>query len=69
MEKRFCCICDSELAKDHIALNMKLINRQIENFRCLKCLAKYLDITEEDLLIKIKEFKERGCRLFIDDII
>jgi len=59
-----CHICNTEVAKDHIALNKKLLGRAINKFFCIKCFADYLGCTEDDLLIKIEEFKEQGCTLF-----
>lgn len=36
----------------------------MELIMCLPCMADYLDVTEEDLLAKIEEFKQEGCKLF-----
>ena len=52
------------LSKDEIGLNKKILGRKIRQFYCLDCLTDYLDITIEELLEKIKEFKEQGCTLF-----
>lgn len=59
---KFCGILISD--KDIIALNKKMLGRNIKEKLCLPCLADYLSCTEEDLLIKIEEFKEQGCGLF-----
>lgn len=60
-----CASCfKQELDKDTIALNKKLLGKNIENYYCLDCLAAYLDTTVEDLIDKIEEFKEEGCILF-----
>lgn len=64
MKEIECHLCGALLEKDHIALNKKLIDRQLEKFFCLDCLAKYLECTKDELILKIKEFKERGCKLF-----
>ena len=64
MLKIICMTCSTQLRKDHIALNKKLLGRNIIKFMCLECLAKYIDCTVDDLLIKIEEFKEQGCSLF-----
>lgn len=53
-----------DLEKDTIALNKKLLGKNIENYYCLDCLASYLNTTVEDLMDKIEEFKEEGCTLF-----
>lgn len=43
---------------------MKLFGENVSNFFCLPCLAESLDVTEEELLAKIEEFKAQGCKLF-----
>ena len=59
-----CKYCGKTLHKDWIALNKKLISRDLKEFLCLNCLADDFDCTEEDLLEKIETFKEQGCILF-----
>lgn len=60
-----CVICEkTELTKDTIGINKKLLGTDIDHFYCLDCLAAYLDCTVEELLNKIEEFKEEGCTLF-----
>lgn len=53
------------LKKDEVALSKKLIDVDTEEFYCLSCMAEYFGCEEEDLHIKIKEFKEQGCSLFL----
>lgn len=53
-----------QLSKDEIGLNKKMLGRKIKQFYCLDCFAEYLDVTTEELLGKIEEFKEQGCKLF-----
>lgn len=53
------------LNKDAIGINKKLLGEDIENFYCIDCLANYLECTVEDLMDKIEEFKEDGCKLFM----
>ena len=60
-----CCECDKSLIKDEIALCKKLLDVETEDFYCIDCLAVYLECTRIDLEIKIQEFKEQGCTLFI----
>lgn len=65
IKKIYCSFCNTEiLEKDIIALNRKLLGRNIKRKLCITCLADYLSCTEEDLRIKIEEFKEQGCTLF-----
>ena len=63
MEK-VCKYCGIKLKKDWIALNKKLISKDLKDFACLSCLADDFDCEIEDLEIKIEEFKEEGCTLF-----
>ena len=53
------------LSKDEIGINKKLLGEQVENFYCMDCLADYLEVETQDLLDKIEEFKEEGCKLFL----
>ena len=60
-----CELCGaSDIEKDVIALNKKLFNKDVKKFYCLSCMAEVLGATEEDLLDKIEEFKDEGCKLF-----
>lgn len=61
-----CVICGKEhLEKDTIGINKKILGENIENFYCMDCLAEYLGCTVQELLDKIEEFKEEGCKLFM----
>lgn len=60
-----CCECAKALTKDEVALCKKLLGTDIEDFYCIDCLAEYLECTKIDLIIKIQEFKEQGCTLFL----
>lgn len=60
-----CVMCGkSDLDKDTVGINKKLLGKKITNFYCLDCLAEYLECTVEELLEKIEEFKQEGCTLF-----
>lgn len=60
-----CYVCGKRpLSKNEIGLSKKLIGSNTKNFYCIACLAEYLEVTEEELLEKIEEFKEEGCKLF-----
>lgn len=65
MKKQFCDNCDKALSKDEIALNKKLISIDVEEYQCLDCLSIDFGCAVEDLKIKIEEFKEQGCTLFL----
>ncbi len=60
-----CCECCRVLVKDEISLCKKLFGIDTEDFYCIACLAEYLECTRTDLEIKIQEFKEQGCTLFL----
>ena len=65
MAEKKCYVCGkSPISKDEIGLTKKLIDKKTVNFYCLLCLAESLEVTEEELLAKIEEFKEEGCTLF-----
>jgi uncharacterized protein YlaI len=66
MQKKINChICGKEgLTRNEIGLNKKLIGKKIKQFFCLECMATYFDITVEDLLERIEEFKDEGCIMF-----
>ncbi|WP_243240258.1 hypothetical protein [[Clostridium] hylemonae] len=42
----------------------KLIGKKAKQFYCLPCLAEYFEVTEEELMAKIEQFKDEGCTLF-----
>jgi uncharacterized protein YlaI len=60
-----CVICGKKhLDKNTIGINKKLLGENVENFYCLECLAEFLCCTVQELLDKIEDFKEAGCKLF-----
>lgn len=60
-----CYVCGKEnLSKDEIGITKKLLGKSEKKIYCLPCLAEQLEVTEEELLDKIEEFKEEGCSLF-----
>lgn len=65
MQKKQCYVCGKvPLTKNEIGLTKKLIDTKAERYYCLSCLAEYLEVSEEELLAKVEEFKEEGCTLF-----
>jgi len=60
-----CKICNKKVnKKDEIAMNLKLLGRNINTYLCKKHLMEFLDINKEQWDRYIKEFKESGCSLF-----
>lgn len=65
MEPKCCYLCGKKpLTKNEIGLTKKLINDKATMFYCLVCLAENLEVTEDELLAKIEDFKSEGCTLF-----
>lgn len=50
--------------KDEIAMNLKLMGRGINKFKCKKCLMKDNNWTKQDWDNQVERFKEQGCSLF-----
>lgn len=60
-----CSSCGKEaLDKNEVGINKKLLGEQVTAYYCMDCLADYLEVTVQDILDKIEEFKEQGCKLF-----
>lgn len=64
-KKKTCVECRISLKKDEVALSQKMLGRTITDFYCINCLAKALDCDPDDLVVKIQEFIEQGCTLFL----
>lgn len=60
-----CRDCGRTLTKDEVGLSKKIISVDTEEFLCLNCMSESLGCEIEDLIVKIDEFKEQGCTLFI----
>lgn len=60
-----CYVCGKQnLKKDEIGITKKLLGKNEQRMFCISCLAEQLEVTEEELVDKINEFKEEGCKLF-----
>jgi hypothetical protein len=60
-----CFACGKEpLTRDEVGVSKKLLGRKIKHFFCLHCLAGLLDVTIDELIARIEEFKDQGCVLF-----
>lgn len=60
-----CIACGHDnLDKNTVGINKKLIGENVASFYCMDCLADYLGCEVQDILDKIEEFKEEGCKLF-----
>jgi len=63
--KKICVECSKNLSKDEVALSKKMLDLEITEFYCIDCLAEYFECDRDDLVVKIQEFKEQGCTLFL----
>lgn len=64
-KKLSCASCSlSDLSKNTVGINQKLLGEDITIHYCMECLASYLDVTVLELEEKIEEFKNEGCTLF-----
>lgn len=62
---KMCVECGVSIKKDEMALSQKMLGRGITEFYCIDCLAESFDCDPDDLVVKIQEFKEQGCTLFL----
>ena len=60
-----CMQCGRALTFNEIGAHKKFINRGSTSFFCKTCLAKWLDVPEEQIGKKIEQFKRQGCTLFV----
>jgi hypothetical protein len=63
-KEKNCYVCGKALSKNEIGLSKKLIGKSTNKFYCLNCLAEHLEVTPDELVDKIEEFKDEGCTLF-----
>lgn len=49
---------------DTYGLNKKLVNRAVERYMCLSCLAHEFGESEESLIALADRLREQGCTLF-----
>lgn len=60
-----CIVCGKRpLTKDEIGITKKLLDIKSKNFYCIYCLANFLEVEPQEILDKIEEFKNDGCKLF-----
>lgn len=60
-----CMDCDKNVyKKDEVAMNLKMFGRNINKFKCKKCLMKEFNWSKEDWDNQVKRFKDQNCKLF-----
>ena len=60
-----CKRCGNKLSTNEIGLNIKFFGKDVTEYLCLSCLAKYFSVSEELLKEKIEQFRQSGCVLFV----
>ena len=60
----YCFLCETKPDKITIGLNKKILGRHLKKYYCIECLAEHLDVTTQELLDKVEDFKSQGCKLF-----
>lgn len=62
---RCCRECGAALGSDDIAINQKLISRNVKRFYCIDCLAGYYSTTRAVIEERIEYYRRSGkCGLF-----
>ncbi|MCH5325041.1 MAG: hypothetical protein J1E39_07470 [Eubacterium sp.] len=60
-----CLKCGTDLGTDDIAINQKLISRNVREFMCIDCLAEYYSTTRAAIEERIEYYRKSGkCTLF-----
>ncbi|MCR5693565.1 MAG: hypothetical protein K6G89_01160 [Clostridia bacterium] len=62
-----CAKCGAPLGKDDAGATRKFIDRDAEEFFCMRCLCSGLGCTESFLRSRIEFLRENGCLLFPKD--
>ena len=64
MAQDTCMQCGKTVTRDEKGLTKKLINRGMEKYFCMECLAAHIGVSTRLLEAKVKQFREMGCTLF-----
>lgn len=65
MKVKTCAGCGLPIGtRDEIGINKKLLGEATREYYCLSCLADYFEVTVEEILDKIVQFKLAGCKYF-----
>ena len=61
-----CQYCYADLSKDEVGLSKKLLEADTKRgkFTCINCMSGMLEVSADELKVKIEEFKAEGCKLF-----
>lgn len=59
-----CKQCKGEMSNNEVALNFKILGKQISKLYCYECLSIRLECEVDQLRQKAIELKRSGCALF-----
>ncbi len=59
-----CIICGKELDGYDIGFYRKMVNRGAQEYACIECMCKKIEITENQAWEMIRRFQKSGCALF-----
>lgn len=64
-QQHSCSFCGkTPLSKNEIGITKKLYGAKPKNFFCIDCLARHLEISTQDILDTIEDYKAEGCKMF-----
>lgn len=64
MKDVYCAICKNKVSSDEVAMNVKLLGKQIGLIRCYDCLAAALNWDKSKLIELAEYYKKSGCTIF-----
>jgi len=64
MREIHCARCKAKVSNNEIALNIKLLGKQISTVKCYNCLSKSFYCGVSELQEKVDFYKSMGCTLF-----
>ncbi|WP_313132069.1 hypothetical protein [Anaerocolumna sp.] len=64
MKEVHCAICNKNVKNDEIALNVKILGKQLGSIRCYDCLAAVMNCSTSKLTELSDYYKSSGCNLF-----
>ncbi len=64
MKEVHCAICNKKVINDEVAMNLKVLGKQIGSIRCYDCLADVVNCSTAKLTELSEYYKSSGCDLF-----
>lgn len=64
MKEVHCAVCNKKVINDEVAINVKILGKQIGNIRCYDCLSEVVSCSKSKLIELSEYYKSSGCNLF-----